>query len=138
MTAIQTGESYVRPRGRRLATVALWILQIALAVMLFRAGLSKLIGQPAMIQLFDAVGLGQWFRYVTGVVEVAGAIMLLLPALAADGALLLTGTMLGAIVTHLTVLHAPLTAPLRLLVGLLIVLYARRSELIAALNRFGP
>lgn len=136
MTTIQAGESSVRRAGR-LATVALWLLRIALATTFVGAGFSKLGGQPSMVQLFDAVGLGQWFRYVTGVIEVAGAILLLLPAFAAYGALLLTGTMLGAIVV-LAVLHAPLTAPLPFLVGLLIVLYARRSDLIAALNRFRP
>jgi len=37
------------------------------------AGGTKLVGVPAMVEMFGKVGLGQWFRYVTGVLEVAGA-----------------------------------------------------------------
>lgn len=57
----------------RMRTYAAWALQILLAAAFLAAGLSKLTDVSAMVELFDAVGLGQWFRYVTGVVEVAGA-----------------------------------------------------------------
>jgi hypothetical protein len=34
---------------------------------------SKLAGQPQMVEIFQAIGLGQWFRYVTGVIEAGSA-----------------------------------------------------------------
>ena len=59
----------------------------------------------SVVDLFEQIGLGQWFRVVTGVVEVTGAVALLIPGLASIGALWLGGTMVGAVATHLFVLH---------------------------------
>ena len=42
-------------------------------------------------ELFEQIGLGQWFRVATGVVEVTGAVALLVPGLASIGALWLGG-----------------------------------------------
>ena len=53
--------------------VGLWILQIGAAGMFLMVGFFKLSGDPQMVGLFDAIGLGQWFRYVTGSLEVLGA-----------------------------------------------------------------
>src|SRR5437763_3826504 len=87
----------------KIINVGLWILQIAAAGMFLMAGFSKLSGNAQMVGLFDAIGLGQWFRYVTGSVEVVGAVLLLIPRLSGLGALLLVGTMLGAVATHVFV-----------------------------------
>ena len=57
-----------------------------------------------MKQLFDKIGLGQWFRYLTGGLEVTGAILLLIPTTEVLGGVLLVMTMVGAIATHLFVL----------------------------------
>ncbi len=81
------------------------------------------------------IGLGQWFRVVTGVVEVSGAVALLIPGLASIGALWLGGTMVGAVATHVFVLH---TSPVPAIVlGLLnaVVVYLRRDELVDLLHR---
>jgi putative oxidoreductase len=81
--------------------IALWVLQIGAAGMFLVVGFFKLSGDPRMVGLFDAIGVGQWFRYVTGSLEVLGAILLLIPRLSGLGALLLVGVMLGAVATHL-------------------------------------
>jgi uncharacterized membrane protein YphA (DoxX/SURF4 family) len=92
-------------RARRGAqTVVLWILQIAAAGLFLLGGFSKLLGAAAMVQMFDAVGIGQWFRYLTGGIEVVAALLLLVPQLAFFGAAALAFTMAGAIVTHLFVI----------------------------------
>ena len=83
--------------------LALWAVQFALAGMFLLAGGSKLFGVPATVALFDAIGIGQWFRYVTGLIEVGSAIALLVPSFAVFGALALVATMVGAIVTHLSI-----------------------------------
>jgi putative oxidoreductase len=115
-------------RGRA-SLIALWVTQIALAVMFLMAGGSKLAGVPAMVSLFDTLGLGQWFRYVTGVVEVTSAIALLVPSAAIFGALLLIPTMLGAIFANVFVAHASPVMPLVLLLAAAAVAWARRHQL---------
>ena len=85
---------------------ALWGVKILVALAFLAAGVAKLAGVQAMIDIFNVIGLGQWFRYVTGAIEVIGAILILIPSLAGLGALLLACTMAGAVITHLTVLPA--------------------------------
>ena len=69
--------SFTQPtsvRRGRSEVIALWVVQIALAGMFLLAGGSKLLGAPAMVTLFTTIGVGQWFRYVTGIIEVGSAI----------------------------------------------------------------
>ena len=101
-------------RGR-WGTAGLWFLQGAAAGLFLFSGTAKLIGHPVMVQLFAAIGVGQWFRYVTGGVEVIGAILLLVPSFALFGALALAVTMAGAIITHLFVVGGNPAVPLVLL-----------------------
>lgn len=116
-------------RRSRIGRIALWVLQVALAALFLFSGASKLVGAPAMVALFDAIGVGQWFRYVTGLIEVVSAGALLVPALAPFAALLLASTMAGAIATHLFVVGGSPAAPGVLLLGLLVVVRARRHQL---------
>src|SRR5882762_7958906 len=102
-------------RGRA-SLIALWLTQVALALLFLMAGGSKLAGVPAMVSLFDALGLGQWFRYVTGVIEVTSGIALLVPPAALFGAMLLIPTMLGAAAANLFLGQSP-AAPLVLLLA---------------------
>jgi uncharacterized membrane protein YphA (DoxX/SURF4 family) len=114
---------------RRAANVPLWIVQIALAGLFLVAGGSKLFGAAPMVALFDAIGIGHWFRYATGLIEVGSAIALLVPRAAVFGALVLVPTMIGAIVTQLFIVHASPIPPAVLLVGAAVVLWVRRREL---------
>src|ERR1700756_3769188 len=88
-------------RFSKAKNVALWGLQILTAAAFLMAGFAKLSGQPMLVETFDKIGIGQWFRYLTGGIEVASAILLLLPRLTPVGAALLVCTMLGAVLTHL-------------------------------------
>lgn len=94
-----------------LGRVVLRVGQFGIAAAFMLAGGSKLAGVPAMVGMFDAIGIGQWFRYVTGTIEVGSAIALLVPSLAPYGALALAATMTGAVFTHLFVVGgSPLPA----------------------------
>ncbi|WP_438999407.1 DoxX family protein [Variovorax beijingensis] len=95
-----TSSSSTSPIQRRIV----WGVRILLALAFGAAGLAKLAGVPQMVQVFEAVGFGQWFRYVTGVVEVGGAVLLLVPATGFTGGLLLAATMAGAVATHLVLI----------------------------------
>jgi len=119
----------------KAANVALWVLQVAAAAMLGMAGFAKLTGAPEMIALFDAVGVGQWFRYATGALEVLGAALLLVPALAGVGALVLASVMLGAVLTHLFLIGGSPVMPLVLLVVVAFIAFARRDRTLRLLGR---
>ncbi len=92
--AISTPASATRRR-------IVWGIRILLALAFGAAGATKLAGMPQMVQLFEAVGFGQWFRYLTGAVEVVGAILLLVPSTGFFGGLLMAVTMAGGVGTHL-------------------------------------
>lgn len=119
----------------RLALIALWGVQVVLAGMFLLAGGSKLAGAAATVALFDAVGVGQWFRYVTGGIEVVSAVALLVPSLAAFGAGALVATMIGAVATHLFIIGGSPGVPVLLLLGSLIIVWARRDQLSRAFSR---
>jgi putative oxidoreductase len=121
----------VRPSRR----IGAWTLQGIVAAAFLAAGFAKLAGVPFMVGLFEQIGIGQWFRVVTGVVEVAGAVALLVPGLASIGGLWLGFTMVGAVTTHLFVLHTSPAAAIVL--GLLnaLIVYLRRDELVALIHR---
>jgi hypothetical protein len=72
--------------------------------------------------------MGQWFRYLTGAIEVGAALMLLVPSLAFYGAALLVPTMLGAIMTHLFILGGSAMPALVLLLAVGTVAWARRPR----------
>ena len=122
----------LRRPSRRIGA---WTLQGILAAAFLAAGSAKLAGVPYMVELFNQIGLGQWFRLATGIVEITGAIALVFPGLASIGALWLGGTMVFAVATHVFVLH---TSPVPAIVlGILnaLVVYLRRDELAALLRR---
>ena len=81
-----------------------WAACVLLALAFGAAGAAKLAGVAQMVQIFDHIGIGQWFRYVTGLVEVAGAILLLIPSTGFLGGLLLGVTMVFGVATHLLVI----------------------------------
>jgi putative oxidoreductase len=109
-----TSPASTSPIQRRIV----WGVRILLALAFGAAGLAKLAGVPQMIQVFEAVGFGQWFRYLTGVIEVGGAVLLLVPATGFIGGLLLTATMAGAVATHLVLIGgSPVPAMVLLLLS---------------------
>jgi putative oxidoreductase len=128
MNTMQTTNDAFATPGKAL-NIALWTLQVLAALAFVAAGSGKLLGSADMIALFDAVGIGQWFRYVTGSLEVLGALLLIVPGKTALGAVLLACVMAGAVVAHLTVLHTAATAPLVLFALTAVVAWGRRSQL---------
>ena len=77
----------------------------------FGRGRSELAGTPAMAAEFDVIGLGQWLRYLTGVLELAGAITLLVPGAALYGAARLAAVMCGALLAHAAIVGIATALP---------------------------
>ena len=95
--------------------IALWVLRVVVSLAFLAAGGSKLAGAPAMVAMFAKIGFGQWFRILTGLLEAAGAIGLLVPRFAVYAASLLAVVMVGAIGFHLTILGGNPGPPIVLL-----------------------
>ena len=134
MTSLM-GHSYSRPlgavsdaEGGRAKAIVSWTLQVIAAGAFLAAGTSKLLGVAAMVQMFDAIGAGQWFRYLTGAVEVVSGLLLLVPSLAVFGALALAATMIGAIVTHVFVVGGSPAPAIFLLLLTSAIAWMRRSR----------
>ena len=86
-----------------------WVLRggIALAFVLF--GAEKFPSGPGAqwVKFFSQIGAGQWFRYFTGVVEIVGAVLVLIPWTARAGLALLAATMAAAALILVFVLRRP-------------------------------
>ena len=135
MTTIRTAHHpFTIAAPAKALNITLWTLQVLVALAFVAAAAGKLLGSADMVALFDAVGVGQWFRYVTGLLELLGALLLIVPGKAAFGAVLLACVMVGAVVAHLTVLHTAPTAPLVLLALSSLIAWGRRSALTGLLG----
>ena len=107
----------------RVDTLIRWILRGAVTVLFCYVGVSKFKQHSAWIRIFDQIGLGQWFRYFTGVVQIVGALMVIVPRTFVFGIVLLACTMIGAVIAWIGPLHAPGNAviPATFLIGLVAI-----------------
>ena len=131
-------------RRRRLVSTLLWAAQILMAAFfVFGAAAPKLTGSHQSVQEFGLIGAGQWFRYLVGTVELAGAIGLLMPWLAGLAAAGLAADMVGATITNATVLRNTTFGPNVWMTAMLcavfvLLAYGRRQQisgLAAAIRR---
>ena len=113
---------------RRAITAGVWTLQIVSSALFLFAGTLKLSGAPMMVQLCGAIGLGQWFRYFTGALEVVSAVLLLVPSLARFGALAMAVTMVGAILAHLFIVGGSPAVPIALLAATTTIAWVRSRD----------
>lgn len=83
-----------------------WAIRIIPAIIMLQTLYFKFSGAPEPIHIFTTL-LGKYEafgRIGTGVIELIGGILLLIPTFSVFGALLGAGTMFGAIVSHIFVL----------------------------------
>ena len=117
-----------KPTPGRALNITLWVVQILLAALFAFAGINKLLAlQPEVVEGFTKIGLGQWFRYLTGGLELAGAIGLLIPRLSGLAALGLAGVMVGAVFAHVLALPPVALAIVPAVLSVVLVLIARAS-----------
>ncbi len=118
----------------RVTTIVIWVLRVLLAALFLMAAFMKLSGQPMMVEEFGTIGLGQGFRYLTGILELIGGIALLVPAVSVFGAVLLLCVDVGAFVTQAVILHGDVIHTIVIAALLLVLIYLQRDRL-AALRR---
>ena len=126
---VATAAPFAPSTTSRARTVALWATQIVVAGMFLFSGGLKFAGVAVMVGLFDAIGIGQWFRYLTGSIELVAAVLLLTPRLALFGALLAIPTMIGAVVTHVFIVGGSPIPAIVLLAGSSAIAWVRRHQL---------
>ena len=86
-----------------------WILRVLLGVIFLGIGIEKLTGTMGTIPFFDAIGWGQWFRYASGVLDTAGALLVFAPRWTSLGALIITCTVgLGTFLCFTKALYNPI------------------------------
>lgn len=128
-----------RRRGpaRIALEVVLWAVQLYLAYFFVTVGaIPALTGQSGAVDTFEKIGIGLWFMYLTGTLELLGAIALLTPWFAGAGALGLMGVMTGACVTHLALMDGKgMSTPAMMLVPLALVAVGRWGTIRALLGR---
>ncbi len=105
-------------RADRLRT----ILRAGLLLAFLYFGLEKLLGLPGAVALYDALGFGQWPRYVTGTVETVSAIALLTP-FAPYACLALAATMVVGFTAKVLLVGPPIWHLAGLFVLLLLLLW---------------
>jgi putative oxidoreductase len=113
----------------RLKTIGFWLLKLLFAALFIFTGGAKLAGLPAMVDVFERVGFGQWFRYFTAFLELVGAGLLLWPSTTAFGALLLTIVSVGAFLAQLFVLHEDIIHTIVMTVVLGAIVWTYRDQL---------
>jgi uncharacterized membrane protein YphA (DoxX/SURF4 family) len=69
----------VEPPSSRLRSIGRALPRVGLAVFFVLVGYSKFNSDPRSewVEIFERIGMGQWLRYVTGVMQVGGAILML-------------------------------------------------------------
>ena len=104
------------------------LIKALLTLAFASAGFFKITGHEMMVATFAEIGVGQWFRYVTGAIELGAAVLLWVPGLQLVGAGLLLCTMVGAVLTHLVLIGG--SALPALILGLLAAFaaYSHRDQ----------
>ncbi len=110
-------------------TIAFWALKIVLALLFLAAAAAKIAGTPMMVAEFGKVGLGQWFRYFVALMEISGAIILLVPGLTAIGAAILAGVCIGAFFAQLLAIHMDVAHTIVLAATFLAIVWFNRRQL---------
>jgi putative oxidoreductase len=84
-----------------------WILRIGIGVAFVFIGWEKFPNGTEWVGLFQQIGLGQWFRYFTGAVEILGGILVSVPSTANAALAPLASTMAAAALIHVVILGHP-------------------------------
>ncbi len=104
-------------------TIRKWAPRLIAATLFLFVGYSKFADHSQWVGIFEKIGFGQWFRYFTGMLQVGGALLILIPRTFPAGILILACTMAGAMGAWIFFLGMPLNAliPGMLPLGLIFV-----------------
>lgn len=107
--------------------IAAWLLALWLCFIFFRAGIAKFDDASGWSRAFRGWGFSVWFRVLIGVLEVIGALLLLVPRTVVYGTITIGVIMIGAAITQL-MQHRPHPAAYVMLVLATVLLALRRND----------
>ena len=84
-----------------MITIIAWVLTVATALFLGKSALGKITGTQEAVGNFAYMKLEK-YRVIIGILEMLGAVLLLVPGLSLYGAILIACIMSGAITIHLS------------------------------------
>ena len=87
-----------------VSTIASWLLHLIVGVILLQTLVFKFTAAAESVDIFSTLGAEPWGRIGSGWEELVAAILLLVPATVTVGAAVAGVVIVGAIVSHLTVL----------------------------------
>ena len=116
---VSAGQAAIRTIARALPSIAVGAAFIFI-------GYTKFDGDPRgeWVQIFERIGLGQWFRIATAVIQIAGGTLMIWPRARTAGAALLASTMVGAIIVDAFVLGSPLVVVPMMLLFVIVAVWA--------------
>lgn len=110
-------------------SASFFALRAILALAFVGFAVFKFSGQPAAVDEFARVGLGQWLRYFTATCELTGALLLLWPRTIALGSLLMGVVCVGAFFAQFLFLHRDVVHPIVLTAILWGITWVHRSQI---------
>ena len=121
--------------------IASWVLRVILGLLFLEIGITKLTGIAHTVDWFAAIGWGQWFRYVTGFLDLAGACLLFVPRWTSHGAIVIacsvgTGTAIAfTILRHDPVWGTPVMKLMPLILTFLAIVLAWVTRPASSVNK---
>ena len=123
-------------RPRASSALAATILSVLLAGVFLAVGVPKLVGaEPLILQAAAMRGFPEWIRIVVAVVEVVGAIGLLIPSTSAVAATMLALIMVPAAITQRVSGEPGILVPFALFVLLMVLAALRRPDTVRSIWR---
>ena len=89
----------------RTMPIVLWVLRALMAALFLFAAFAKLSSMQMEVDAFAMLPVGQWFRYLVGLLELAGGISVLIPTISGLGAIVLLVVDVGAFFAQILFLH---------------------------------
>ena len=86
-------------KAAKALNLLLWVLQFFAALACLTAGATRL--REMRVATFEPLSFRNWLSYFVAAAEVIGAFLIVIPTTAQLGALVLAGTLIGAIVMQL-------------------------------------
>jgi hypothetical protein len=109
-------------------------LRTALTVAFLYFGLRKLGGFPTDVAIYEAIGFGQFPRYITGSIEVAGAALLWWRGREGFAGVFLLATMIVGLSALLIWVGPPYWHMLMLMIGTGTVAWAYRAQVMGLIR----
>lgn len=79
----------------------LWTVTVVGALLMFMAGITKLLGVDMLVDMLLGLNVPLWAIPVIGTIEVIGALLFIFPRTSFYGGLVLLAVLFGAFVTHI-------------------------------------